>query len=251
MKVATFNVNGIRARGKEVSMWAFQEKPEILCLQEIKASPEQVEIDTCSLPGYATHWHGQKGGYSGVSIHVREGLPVPRFYVPAFDMETRVLVAEVGKTHVACVYAPNGGKDYEAKLRFYEAMIAWAGEMIAAGNPLVITGDLNIAHRDIDLHKTQRKADAIGQRPEERVLFDRLLATGLVDTGRALHPDNDKMFTWWPYWKAARPRNVGWRIDYVLASEGLAKEARAAGVRAEVGTSDHAPFVTEFAEPFA
>jgi exodeoxyribonuclease III len=246
MNIATFNVNGIRARGKEVSLWAYAEKPQVLCLQEIKAAPDQIEADTCSLPGYTTHWHGQKGGYSGVSLHIRKELGTPRFYVPDFDMETRVVVAELENMDIACVYAPNGGKDYDAKIAFYRAMIAWTHAHIASGKQLVLAGDLNIAHRDIDLHKSHRKPDVIGQRPEERLLFDELLACGLVDTGRALNPDSDKMFTWWPYWKAARPRNLGWRIDYVLATEQLAKTCTAATVKAEIGTSDHAPFMATF-----
>jgi exodeoxyribonuclease III len=246
VKVATFNVNGIRARGKEVSLWAYVEKPDVLCLQEIKASPEQIEDDTCSLPGYVTHWHGAKGGYSGVSLHIRKELTKPRFYVPEFDMETRVLVAEVGNVHYACIYAPNGGKDYDAKIAFYKDMIAWTKQHIASGKALVLSGDLNIAHRDIDLHKSHRKPEVIGQRPEERLLFDELLATGLVDTGRTLNPENEKMFTWWPYWKAARPRNLGWRIDYVLATADVASTCKAASVKADVGTSDHAPFISEF-----
>jgi exodeoxyribonuclease III len=226
-----------------VSMWAFQEKPDILCLQEIKAAPDQIEIDTCSLPGYRNFWHGQKGGYSGVSIHVNEMLPDPVFTIPPFDMETRVLCATIDKLRVVCVYAPNGGKDYEAKLRFYEAMIAWTEAEIATGHDLILTGDLNIAHRDIDVHKSQRKTEAIGQKPEERALFDRLLGTGLVDIGRAKHPDDEKLFTWWPYWKSARARNLGWRIDYVLATQTLATRATQATVAREVGSSDHAPLI--------
>jgi exodeoxyribonuclease-3 len=250
MKLATFNVNGIRARGKEVSMWAYQEKPDVLCLQEIKAAPEQIEIDTCSLPGYQTIWHGKTGGYSGVSIHVREEVGQVTFETLPFDMETRVIAADLPQLRVVCVYAPNGGKDYEAKLRFYEDMIAWVAaevpRLAGEGRGLVLTGDLNIARADIDVHKSQRKAEAIGQRDEERVLFERLLAAGLRDVGREHQPDNDKLFTWWPYWKAARQRNLGWRIDYVLASAGLADKVSEANVRAEVGTSDHAPFLANF-----
>lgn len=250
MKIVTWNVNGIRARGKQVEELVGTIAPDILCLQEIKATPEQIEEDVCYLPELQNHWHGAKGGYSGVSVHVRRKLGKPRFSSPApLDRETRVCVAELPGLRVASVYAPNGGKDYPAKLAFYNDFIAFAAAALQRDEPLVIVGDLNIAHSDLDLHPTQRKEGVIGQLPEERALFSRLLAEGqLVDTMRALHPDADRLFTWWPYWKNARANNLGWRIDYVLVSRALAPRIRDANVLAEFGTSDHAPFYVELAD---
>ncbi len=140
---------------------------------------------------------------------------------------------------VASVYVPNGGKDYEAKLRFLEAMCAYVDGVHAAGQRLVLCGDMNVARSDRDLHPKERKVGAIGQRDDERGIFERILSSGLADVGRDLHPDDDRMFTWWPPWRSLRQKNQGWRIDYVLASREL--KAEACSVLADVGTSDHAP----------
>lgn len=251
VKILTWNINGVRARGKQVEELVGLAAPDVLCLQEIKASPEQIEEDVCYLPELSSTWHGQKGGYSGVSVHVRRRFGKAHIEVPAIDRETRMVVAEIApkaegaeSLTVASVYAPNGGKDYDAKIAFYKDFIEWAAQR--KDTPLVITGDLNIAHADLDLHPSQRKEGVIGQRPEERALFSQLLERGgLVDAGRALHPDDDRMFTWWPYWKMARERNLGWRIDYILVSASLRERIQEARVLADFGTSDHAPFCVE------
>ncbi len=312
MKIVTWNVNGIRARGPEVVAFLEAEAPDILCLQEIKAAPSQLHAGVFTgekaekpakapkaakksskkssadaapaapdlfaavvaapapadeepglsagelaalLPGYVSAWHGDKG-YSGVSIHVRAGyleaagLPLTLAAAPPpFDFETRVLVAEIGTITFVAMYAPNGGKDYDAKLRFWDALVPWA-KAYAANNPaqsLVIAGDLNIAHTDKDIHPSQRKVGSdglppIGIRVEERERFSALLATGLADVTRALHPDDDRLFSWWPYWAKARERNLGWRIDYILTG----MQAKTAEVLAKYGTSDHAPLVVTF-----
>jgi exodeoxyribonuclease III len=247
-RIATWNVNGIRARAPQVVQWVEKHRPTVLCLQEIKAAPEQIDPLTVSMPGYNTFWHGKLGGYSGVSLHCAEDLGKPEFYIPPFDMETRIVVAKFDQLHIAAIYAPNGGKDYDAKLRFYRAMIAWSKSVVDDGQELLLCGDLNITRSDLDVHPNQRDADVIGQRTEERELFAELLATGVVDTGRQLMPDAESMFTWWPYWKAAKLNNMGWRIDYVLASAELAKRAVRHDVQATYGTSDHAPVVTDFAD---
>jgi exodeoxyribonuclease-3 len=200
-----------------------------------------------ALPGYHARWHGGAGGYSGVALLLKKSaFADARWEHPAFDMETRIVTATVGDVVFASAYCPNGGKDYDAKIAFFTAMVPWAKELAQSGKKLVLSGDINIALTDRDVHPSQRKADVIGQREEERALFRALLEDGkLVDVGRALAPDDDRMFSWWPYWKAARQRNLGWRIDYVLAAEGLASAPKAGGVRREFGTSDHAPVVVE------
>ena len=250
MKVATWNVNGIRARMDQMTAWVAEEKPDVLCLQEIKAAPDQLTDSLFAMSDYVNYWHGAKGGYSGVSLHVRRGAftEAPEFHHPSFDAETRIVVATLGDLAFASVYVPNGGKDYEAKLRFFEALVAWAFETTQAGKRLVICGDLNIARLEIDVHPGQRDPKSIGQRAEERALFERLLAGKLVDVARALAPEDDRIFTWWPYWRQAREKNVGWRIDYVLASPPLAARATACEIRRTVGTSDHAPLVVTFGD---
>ena len=148
---------------------------------------------------------------------------------------------------VASIYVPNGGKDFPAKLRFLEALDDYAGSFAAAGRPLVLCGDLNVARTDQDVHPKERKTKAIGQLPEERALIERILSRGFVDLGRALDPTNDGMFSWWAPWRNMRQRNIGWRLDYVIASQALASRAQSCPVQAEVGTSDHAPVVATFA----
>ena len=241
MKVATWNVNGIRARAAQLCEWVAQEKPDVLCLQELKAEPTQIP-EECKLADYHVFWHGLRA-YSGVSLHIRKGLVEnPNFIHPDFDMESRIVTAQVGNVVFASIYVPNGGKDYAAKLKFFEALIAWAGRLAAEGRELVLCGDYNIARTEMDVHPRERKP-VIGQRPEERELFEKLLGAGLVDVGRAKDPDNAGLFTWWAPWRNMRQRNIGWRLDYVLASPAIAERAEACRVLAHIGTSDHAPVV--------
>ena len=241
MKVATWNVNGIRAREAQFVEWVNRDRPDIVCLQEIKATAEQLGESLTLLPDYWSYWHGGPKGYSGVSLHFRkDAFPQrPELSHPPFDVEYRVVQARVDGLVVTSVYVPNGGKDYAAKLQFLEAMGAYVDGVHAAGQRLVFCGDMNVARSDKDLHPKERKPGAIGQREDERRLFERLLSSGLVDVGRELHPEDDAMFTWWPPWRSLRQKNQGWRIDYVLASRGL--RAESCTVLADVGTSDHAP----------
>jgi exodeoxyribonuclease-3 len=247
MKIATWNVNGIRAREAQVREWVARERPDALCLQEIKAKPEQIPELLFESEGYWCYWHGA-GGYSGVALHLRKELCAARpvFGHPGFDRETRIVTAEIGDLTIASVYVPNGGKDYAAKLSFLESLASWAGTIRDSGRKLVICGDLNVALTDRDVHPKERKPGVVGQREDERALMHRLLGQGLVDVGRALDPDNDALFTWWAPWRNMRQRNIGWRIDYILASDSLARTASDSFVRAEVGTSDHAPLVATF-----
>jgi exodeoxyribonuclease-3 len=243
VKVATWNVNGIRAREAQHCDWLERDRPDIVCLQELKATPEQIPA-RCSQADYHVYWHGMRA-YSGVSLHVSKALhgDVPVFAHPAFDMESRIVTVTLGNLVIASVYVPNGGKDYAAKLDFFTNLAAWASGVHESGRDLVVCGDLNIAHADIDVHPRERKPGVIGQRPEERELFDRLLGGHIVDVGRALHPDDEAMFSWWPPWRNMRQRNIGWRIDYILASRSIADRASDCIVLADVGTSDHAPVV--------
>jgi exodeoxyribonuclease-3 len=247
MKIATWNVNGIRARAGQLVDWIAAEQPDIVCLQEIKATQDQIPNLLLDLDDYWTCWHGVPG-YSGVALHVRKTIVPsrPAFTHPVFDVEARAVATEVAGLTVASIYVPNGGKDLDHKLRFLEAMEDYARDFDHAGRALVICGDLNVARHDIDVHPKERKPRAIGQLPEERARFERLLEQGLVDVTRALHPDDDQFFTWWAPWRNLRQRNIGWRIDYVLASRGLASCARRCESLREVGTSDHGPVVAEF-----
>ena len=240
MKIATWNVNGIRARAAQLCEWLARDQPDVVCLQELKAETAQIP-EACKLPEYHVYWHCMRA-YSGVSLHLRSEIcpATPEFTHPEFDMESRIVTARTGNTVFASVYVPNGGKDYPAKLRFMQSLTAWVGRLHAEGRELVLCGDINIARTEMDVHPRERKP-VIGQLPEERALFERMLGEHLVDVGRAKDPDNPGLFTWWAPWRNMRQRNIGWRLDYILASKALAARASACKVLADIGTSDHAP----------
>ncbi len=262
MKIATWNVNGIRARQAEVASWIAALRPDVVCLQEIKATNEQIPPELREIEGYWCYWHGGARGYSGVALHVAKTLTVepPVFSHPPFDHEARIVTAAIivpagglaprSRLTVASAYVPNGGKDLAAKIRFLDGLIGFAETFGAAAvegtSSLVICGDLNVARAEIDVYPKDRNPRAIGQLPQERERFERLLGHGLGDVARRLDPDNEQLFTWWAPWRNLRQRNMGWRIDYVLASETLAARAVSCTAHREYGTSDHAPVVVQF-----
>ena len=247
MKIATWNVNGIRARQTQLQEWLEREQPDVVCLQEIKASIDQLPVWLCEMEGYWCYWHGGKG-YSGVGLHVSKRMSPerPAFEHPAFDYENRIVLVRLPAVTVVSVYVPNGGKDFPAKMQFLGSLEQFAADVRTEATPVVICGDLNIARTDTDVHPKERKPQAIGQLPEERALLERIIAHGLVDVGRALEPDNDQMFTWWAPWRNMRQRNIGWRLDYLLASQPLFERVRSCRIERETGTSDHAPVLGEF-----
>ncbi len=249
MKIATWNVNGIRARHGQLLEWVERDRPHVICLQEIKATIDQLPMGLCDLEGYWCYWHGAKG-YSGVGLHVsKERWPErPAFAHPAFDFENRIVTVTIDDLTVASIYVPNGGKDFPAKMRFLESMRALAAQYRADGRTLILCGDLNVARTDMDVHPKERKPSAIGQLPQERALLEQIIGEGLVDLGRALAPEDEGLFTWWAPWRNLRQRNIGWRLDYVLASHELAATATACPVLREIGTSDHAPVVAAFVD---
>jgi exodeoxyribonuclease III len=247
MKIATWNVNGIRARQSQVQEWVERERPDILCLQEIKAVSDQVPAALCEMEGYWCYWHGTKG-YSGVALHVSKAFCAerPAFAHPAFDYESRIVTADINGTTYASIYAPNGGKDFPAKMRFLESLEQFTADLELAGRRAILCGDLNSARAEIDVHPKERKPRAIGQLPEERALLERIISHGLVDTQRALEPDNDSLFTWWAPWRNMKERNIGWRLDYVLVSQPIFDSVQSCIVQREFGTSDHGPVIAVF-----
>lgn len=247
-RVTTWNVNGLRAREASFhEVWG-RLAPTILCLQETKALPAEIPESIRTLGGVWSAWNGNARGYSGVGILVRQdaGLPEPAFEVPPFDHENRSLVARFDDRVIACLYMPNGNKadGYAPKLAFYDQLIGWVAAERAAGHKVWLTGDFNIAHTSLDLHpKLAAELDAdtdIGTRDEERLRIDRLLGHGLVDVQRRFEPLRDDLFTWWPYWRQARERNRGWRIDLHLVAPAFG-DLQAIEVTTEKTGSDHAP----------
>jgi exodeoxyribonuclease-3 len=214
----------------------------------LKATAAQIP-EALSLPGYWCYWHGSKG-YSGVSLHVsKEHAPDrPAFWHPEFDHQTRIVIADVGPLSVASIYVPNGGRDFAGKMGFLQALEAYVGSARLIRRSLVLCGDLNVARGEMDVHPSERDARAVGQRPNERAQFERLLEVGgLRDVTRELDPQNSDLFTWWAPWRNLRQRNIGWRLDYVLATANLAEQANRFRVIRESGTSDHGAVLVEFA----
>ena len=167
MKIVTWNVNGIRARQAQVQEYIDREQPDVLCLQEIKAALDQLPVWLCEVEGYWCYWHGGKG-YSGVALLVRKATypERPAFHHPPFDFEHRIVSTRLPDATVASIYVPNGGKDFPAKMRFLEAMDAFAAEYQSSGQPLVMCGDFNVARTDMDVHPKERRLNSIGQRPD-------------------------------------------------------------------------------------
>src|SRR5688572_25390331 len=188
MKLATWNVNGIRARQAQLIDWLGAEKPDIVCLQEIKASQDQLTFELRDMEGYWSYWHGDKG-YSGVAILVAKSLAgvSPMCSHPGFDFEQRIACASIflpgppaREVMVASVYVPNGGKDFDAKMRFLHALESYVADAERDGKPLIVCGDLNVALEERDIHPKLRKPHMIGATPEERALLARIISLGLV-----------------------------------------------------------------------
>lgn len=247
MKVLTWNVNGIRAREAQVWELAKVDQPDVICLQELKAATDAVPKSLFELDGYWCGWHGLKG-YSGVALLLRKATftHAPKYGHPDFDLEARVITAEVGPWVFASIYVPNGGKGYEPKVLFLEEMARWVRALHAKGKQVILCGDLNVALETRDVHPKLQNPTQIGQTPEEQHLLRNILDGGVVDLLRSFSPEDDNLFTWWAPWRNQRERNIGWRLDYVLPSTELAKSAKACAVYRERGTSDHGPVIASF-----
>ena len=251
IKVATFNINGINARLTGLLQWLGEAKPDIVCLQELKAPQERFPEGPIRDAGYAPLWHGQKS-WNGVAIlargqtepiETRRGLPGNEG-----DPQSRYLEAAVDGLIVGCLYLPNGnpapGPKFDYKLAWFDRLIAHAKTLLDSGAPVILAGDYNVMPTDLDVYAPERWVDDALFRPESRAAFDRLVAQGWTDAIRTLHPD-ERIYTFWDYWRNAWGRNAGLRIDHLLLSPGLAPRLVAAGVDREVRgrekASDHAP----------
>jgi exodeoxyribonuclease-3 len=250
MRIISWNVNGIRAvERKGFWEWFDEAQPDILCLQETKAQPNQLSKKLRQPAGYQSHWHSaERKGYSGVGTWAREEVDVQYgLGIEEFDVEGRVLISEhPGFTLLNC-YMPNGKQSQERldyKLRFYEALLDSCDRMHADGKQLVICGDVNTAHKEIDLAHPKANETVSGFLPEERAWIDQFLEHGLVDAFRAFNQEPEQ-YTWWSYITRARERNVGWRIDYFLVSESLMSRVEDCIILSEVMGSDHCPIALD------
>ncbi|MGV3602591.1 MAG: exodeoxyribonuclease III [Dyadobacter fermentans] len=250
MRIATYNVNGVNGRLPVLLRWLGETAPDIVCLQELKAPqekfPEQAILDA----GYKAIWHGQKS-WNGVAILSRGELPREiRRILPGDpeDAHSRYIEAEIGGLTIGGLYLPNGnpapGPKFDYKLRWFDRLITHSQELLAAGKPVLLTGDFNVMPTELDVYKPESWVDDALFRPETRAAFAKLTALGWTDAIRTLYP-NEKIYTFWDYFRNAFARNAGLRIDHFLLSPQLAPRLIAAGVDKQVRgwekSSDHAP----------
>lgn len=250
MKIATYNINGMNARQPALLRWLEQSRPDVACLQELKAPDERFPREALQQAGYQAIWHGQKS-WNGVAILVRGAAPIEtRRGLPGDpdDSHSRYLEAEVGGLKIACLYLPNGnpapGPKFDYKLKWFRRLIEHAATLIASGKPVVLAGDYNVIPTERDAYKPERWVDDALFRPETRAAFATLTAQGWTDAVRSLHPD-EVIYTFWDYFRNAFGRNAGLRIDHLLLSPAAAPRLRKAGVDRDVRgwekASDHAP----------
>lgn len=255
MKFLSWNVNGVRAVWRKglLQEWLKGQKADVYCLQETKAQPDQLEPDMLNPFGYTGEWHwGEKKGYSGVATFSKvPPAKVERgFGMAAFDKEGRVLVTKHGDVTLFNVYFPNGKRDdvrLKYKMDFYEAFLKVIAKYRKRGDDkIVICGDVNTAHKEIDLARPKENRDISGFLPQECAWIDKLLAAGFIDTFREFDKRPER-YSWWDQQSRARDRNVGWRIDYFYVSENLRPRLKKACLQNEVMGSDHCPVGIELA----
>jgi exodeoxyribonuclease-3 len=252
VRLYSFNVNGVRAAAKKGLLdWLDDVQPDVLCLQETKADPAALPDDLVHPRGYHGHWAAaEKKGYSGVATLCRTppsswraGLGIQRF-----DSEGRVVVTDMGDFDLYNVYFPNGRSGAERlgyKMAFYAAFLDHINERVRAGRPVIFCGDVNTAHREIDLARPKENRKTSGFMPEECAALDQWLEHGWVDTFRHFYPEVTEAYSWWDQRMNARARNVGWRIDYFFVPNTLLDRVQDAGICPEVMGSDHCPIWLE------
>ncbi len=245
MKMISWNVNGVRACARKgLVEWLRDESPDILCLQETKAHPEQLEDKLLTPAGYTTYWNNPaRRGYAGVAVFTKkEPVSVARdFSSKNFDTEGRALFLDYGNFILINVYFPNGGASPERlayKLEFYDKFLKHIDGI--KDRNLVVCGDVNTAHKEIDLARPKENAGNTGFLPIEREWIDKLISHGYVDTFRRFNNDPEQ-YSWWDYKTYARDRNIGWRIDYFFINERLNDKLKKAFILTEVQGSDHCP----------
>lgn len=244
MKLISWNVNGLRAAMGKGFMDTFaQLDADAFCLNETKLQPGQIELD---LPGYHQYWNSaEKKGYSGVAVFTRQEPLSVRYGigVDEFDNEGRVLTLEMPQFFLVSCYTPNsqnGLKRLEYRMRWEDAFLSYL-KSLEREKPVVLCGDLNVAHQEIDIKNPKSNRMNAGFTDQEREKMTRLLNAGFVDTFRTLHPDETGAYSWWSYRFHARENNAGWRIDYFIVSESLRGHVREASIHPEVFGSDHCP----------
>ena len=250
MKIATFNINGVGARLPRLLEWLDEARPDVACLQELKAPAERFPEAELRAAGYGVIWHGQKS-WNGVAILARGEDPTERTRAlpgDPEDLHSRYIEAETHGLVVGCLYLPNGnpapGPKFDYKLRWFERLSAHAAGLLASGRDVVLAGDYNVMPTDLDVYAPERWRDDALFRPEVRAAYAQLIAQGWTDALRELDP-GERIYTFWDYFRNAFARDAGLRIDHLLLSPGPAGRLKAAGVdreaRGRERPSDHAP----------
>ena len=250
MKVATFNINNVNRRLPNLLAWLDAARPDVVCLQELKASQAEFPVAAINEAGYGAIWKGQKT-WNGVAILARGADPIQtRSELPGDpeDKQARYIEAAVNGVLITSLYLPNGnpqpGPKFDYKLGWFERLLAHAAELYASGLPVVLAGDYNVVPTDFDIYPTKSWDDDALLQPESRAAYRRLLDQGWLDSIRSLHPD-ERVYTFWDYMRNRWPRDAGLRLDHLLLSEPLKPKLVAAGVDREVrgleNASDHAP----------
>lgn len=248
LHVVSWNVNGLRACARKgFRDWLEATQPDLLGLQEVRANLDQLDADLAQDGAYTKLWNpAERKGYSGVALWGKEAPTSHRKGLgqAEFDAEGRVLVTEQRGFSLYTIYFPNGGDEnlrVPFKLAFYEKLMAELAQALAEGQRIVVMGDFNTAHTPIDLARPDANVGTTGFLPEERAVIDRFLGLGFHDVFRERRPGETGLYTWWSQRGMARPRNVGWRIDYALVSANLKDAVVAADIHPEVMGSDHCP----------
>lgn len=251
MKVLSWNVNGIRAVDRKgFFQWFTKEKPDVICLQEIKAQKEQLPSHLRNTPNYHLYINSaEKKGYSGVATYTKQKpLDVKMgFGIEKFDREGRILITEYSKFILFNIYFPNGKKNQERldyKLDFYDTFLAYADNLKAKGKNIVVCGDFNTAHKEIDLARPKENEKISGFLPIERAWIDTFIDHGYIDTFREFNKQSEQ-YSWWDMKTRARERNVGWRIDYFFVNKEFMKYVKNAFILQKVSGSDHCPIGIE------
>jgi exodeoxyribonuclease-3 len=249
LRLFSWNVNGIRAAQKKGLLdWLRSAQPDVLCLQETKAGPDQLEDELRQPDSYTSYWAVStvKKGYSGVALYTRvEPKQVQiGLGIEEYDVEGRTIVADYGDFVLIGAYFPNGGEDHSRvpfKMAYKAAFLDFCEKLRAEGRSIIFCGDVNTAHREIDLARPKENQNTTGFLPIERAWIDDVVGRGYVDIFRALHPDLGGIYTYWPFWRNSRERNLGWRIDYFFITPDLHDRVVAADIHDDVTGSDHCP----------
>jgi exodeoxyribonuclease-3 len=247
MEIYSWNVNGIRAAARKGFLdWLGEAQPDVLCLQEIKAQPEQLDSELRDPALYEVAWApAERKGYSGVALFTRS--PAISIEIglgdPDFDREGRTILADFGPFVLINSYVPHGSRDHsrvDFKLAYQARLHSLCDDLRTSGREIVLCGDINTAHREIDLARPKQNKNTSGFLPRERAWIDRFIQAGYIDVFRRLYPEKIA-YSWWAYWGDARNRDVGWRLDYTFVSPGLMPSVVDANIHKDVTGSDHCP----------